>query len=316
VRTVVVLGAGAVGSLLGARLASSGASVLLVGRPEHVRAIQADGLRVEGIDPGTFPLRAATGLASGTAADLILLTVKSFDLASAAVELARAMPPTPTVLLGNGLGIEETAARALREGGWERTGPWLVRAVHSVPATLVRPGTVRATGTGEVVFPLPGSVGEASNAVDLAVEVFSRARFTVRTTADFPLEIWRKAVVNAAVNPVTAIRGVANGGLSTGPAREEALALLGEAVRVAQRSGVDLSLEVSTADFDRIVRATAENRSSMLQDVDHGRPTELDSISGEILRRGRRLGLSLPATSRAIEEVRRRLDERSRSAQR
>lgn len=313
--SVVVLGAGAVGSLFAARLCAAGASVLLVGRSAHVAAIRERGLTVEGVGPGTFRPEAVTHLSPGTAAEAVLLTVKSFDLPEAAGELGRAVAPTPTGLLANGLGLEEGTVRALRSAGWTRPESSLVRGVHTIPATLLGPGKVRATGTGEVVLPDPVAAGDASAAVRVLVSLLSRSGFPVRTSSTFELELWRKAVVNAAINPVTAVRGVANGTLRDGPARAEAEMLLSEAVAVARRAGIDLTLEMAVADLERVVRTTADNRSSMLQDLERGRPTELDAISGEILRRGQAFGLSLPATAQAIEAVRRRLREHEPRAQ-
>jgi 2-dehydropantoate 2-reductase len=315
VRAIVVFGAGAVGSLFAARLVSAGEKVLLVGRPAHVAAIRADGLTVEGVDPGTFRPEAVTELAPGTRAEAALLTVKSFDLATAAGLLGRALAPAPTALLANGLGLEEVARHALRGAGWARPETVLVRGVHTVPATLLGPGKVRASGTGEVVLPDPTLAGEATAAVEAFVDLFTRGGFRVRTSRAFELELWRKAAVNAAINPVTALRGVRNGALAEGPARAAAELLLSEAVAVARRSGVDLGMDMALADLARVVRATAENRSSMLQDIERGRPTEMDAISGEILRRGRACGLSLPATARAIDGVRRVLAGGGRSAQ-
>ncbi len=312
-RPVVVLGAGAVGSLFGARLASAGVEVLLVGRPDHVAAIRASGLRVEGTDPGTFAIPAATAVPTGELVPAVLVTVKSFDLAAACAELARALPPTPTALLGNGLGIEATASEALRAGGWTDPERYLVRAVTTVPATWLGPGRIRASGTGEVV--LPGATGPAAGAVQRLAELLGRGAWTLRTTSDLAMELWRKVAVNAAINPVTALHGIPNGALAEGSPRAEALALLDEAVAVARASGHGLEPATARADFDRVVRATAENRSSMLQDLERGRPTEIDAISGEILRRGAAAGLTLPATRRAVEAIRRAAARRAGPAQ-
>ena len=313
---VVVLGAGAVGSLFGARLASAGESVLLIGRPEHVAAVRARGVTVEGVQPGTFEVEAFSALARGTEADAVLVTVKSFDLEEALAGLARSVGPVPTALLGNGLGLEGIAERSLSEHGWPKPARWLVRVVHTVPATLLGPGTVRASGEGELVFAEAARSDPAREAAEVLVELFRHARFTVRESPAFELELWRKVAVNAAINPVTAVRGVTNGALESGEARAEAERLLLEAVRVAEASRVGLTVEVARGDFDRVVRATAENRSSMLQDLDRGRPTEIDAISGEIYRRGQRLGLELPATAAMIARVHRAAAERSRSPQR
>ncbi len=311
--TIVVLGAGAVGSLFGARFSAHGQPVLLVGRRAHVEAIQTRGLTVEGAGAGTYPLPAATELPPGLRADAVLLTVKTFDLVSAATELARTIPPAPTALLQNGLGVEEVVAETLRTYGWPRPEAALVRAVHTVPATLLGPGRVRASGAGEVVLPEPSSAGEAEAAATILLGRFEAAGFAVRTSPRLPFEAWRKAAVNAAVNPVTALRGVVNGALASGPAREEAERLLAEAVAVANAEGFDLPLATAEADLARVIEATSANRSSMWQDLERGRPTEVEAISGEVLRRGLARGLTLPATQQAVEAVRRAASERLRS---
>ncbi len=298
---IVVLGAGATGSVFGARLCAAGESVVLVGRPEHVRAIHASGLTVEGVGAGTFRPDTVVELPAGTTADAVLVTVKSFDLAGAVTALARVVAPTPTVLLGNGLGLEEVARAAASHAGWAEPERWIVRGVHTVPATLLGPGRVRAAGTGEVVLPDP-----LPEPLELFDGLFRKAGVPVRRSSAFEKELWRKAVVNAAVNPVTALHGVANGRLLEPPLRTEADRLLAEAVEVAWAAGIDLPLAEARSDLDRVLRSTAENRSSMLQDLDRGRPTEVDAISGEILRQGSSWGLDLPATRRVVEALRAR----------
>ena len=315
-RKVLIVGAGAVGSLFAARLTAAAVPVLLIGRRDHVAAIGSGGLTVEGIDAGTFRPEAATTIPAGLAPEATLLTTKSFDLAAAAGQLAEAVAPVPTGLLGNGLGIEETASAALQGGGWPRPELSLVRVVHTVPATLLGPGRVRASGRGEVVLPEPSMAGQGAPAVKVLLRLLSAAGFLLRTSRSFEVEIWRKVVVNAAINPVTAVHRVPNGALRDGPLRAEAELLLSEAVEVAQRATVAVSLETAGSDFERVVEATAANRSSMLQDIERGRPTEIDAISGEVLRRGERLGLRLPATRRAIHEVQRLASAASPSAQR
>ncbi|MFY9717727.1 MAG: 2-dehydropantoate 2-reductase [Thermoplasmata archaeon] len=312
--TVVVLGAGAVGSLFGARFRAAGHRVLLIGRPAHVTAVRTHGLRVDGAGAGTFDCEAATELPRGFAADLALLTVKTFDLAAAASELGRALSPLPTLLPQNGLGVEPTAIAALGAAGWPDPGNSIVRAVHSVPATWIGPGVIRAAGTGEVILPAPG--GEpAPDGSQRFADLFRSAGFTVRTVGSIDREVWRKAIVNAAINPITAVHRVPNGRLASGPLREEALRLLTEALSVASALGLGPSQEEALSDFDRIVRATAENRSSMLQDIDRGRPTEIEAISGEILRLGETKGIPLPATRSIVVRVRADAARGARAAQ-
>jgi 2-dehydropantoate 2-reductase len=315
VPAVLVLGAGATGSVFGARLAAAGVSVTLVARAAHVEAIRAHGLVVDGLGSGPFRPAAVTQVPRGGPLDAVLVTVKSYDLEGAALGLAQARPPVATALLGNGLGIEAIAARGLAAGGWSEPERWCVRGIHTVPATLVGPGRVRATGVGEVVLPDPATAGPASAQVPPLVSLLTGAGFSVRTSRTFDLELWRKAVVNAAINPVTAVHGVPNGALASGPLAAEAGELVDEAVAVARAEGVGLTGEVAREDLARVLRGTADNRSSMLQDVDRGRPTELGVISEEIVRRGHAHGLALPATERAVAAVRRAVERARARAQ-
>ena len=105
---------------------------------------------------------------------------------------------------------------------------------------------------------------------------------------------------------MTALHDVLNGRLRESPWREEALELLEEARRVAAAEGVAIDRGEAEAALWRVVDATSSNRSSMLQDLDRGRPTEIEAISGALLTRAARHGLELPATRRAYERIRAR----------
>jgi 2-dehydropantoate 2-reductase len=274
---VAVIGAGAIGSLLGARLADAGHEILLVGRKDHMQAIRVHGLHISGVPETTVRLQAEERVPDEYVADRVLWTVKTVDLVTSAGQVARASPaPVPTLLPQNGLGVETVAATALLEAGWLDPPASLVRAVNTIPATLLAPGEVRAAGSGELVLPSPTS--ENGGAARRLVELFTSAGIPVRTTSDLPREVWRKAVVNAAINPVTALHRVPNGRLLEEPYRGQALRLLGEARYAAGLAGFDFPQLEIEANFDRVLRATSENRSSMLQDVERGRPTEIDAI--------------------------------------
>jgi len=301
-----------VGSLLGAYLREADHSVLLIGRADHVRAIQDHGLEVTGDRRRVVRMEASVTIPSGTEADVALVTTKTFDLASASTALARAIVSRPTLFLQNGLGVQAAATDALREGGWPDPAAYVVRGVNSIPATWVGPGEVRETGVGEILLPVPSEAGPSAGAVRLFRMLLEGARVPVEAVPEFEREVWRKALVNAAVNPVTAVHNIPNGELLKEPRRTEALELLGEALAVARAAGFGFTSEEVTRDFERIVRSTAANRSSMLQDIDRGRPTEIDAISGEILREAARHGLELPATRRVVDRVT-ALSSRSRS---
>jgi len=312
---ILVVGAGAVGSLLGAALQEGGNSVTLVGRAEHMAAVREHGLRISGPRPRVVRLEAVASVAPGTESEVVLVTTKTFDLVRATTELARTLSPRPALFLQNGLGILPAARNALAAGGWNDPAAYAVQGVNSIPATYVGLGEVRETGLGEVLLPVPGEAGPAAGAARLFRMVLDGARVPVEAVPEFEREVWRKALVNAAINPVTAARGVTNGELLSEPRRTEALQLLGEALAVARSAGFDFTSEEVTRDFERIARATASNRSSMLQDLDRGRPTEIDAISGEILREATRHGLDLPATRAIVAEITARASRAAPGAQ-
>lgn len=297
---VWVLGAGAIGSLFGARWSEAGHQVVLVGRALHVAAVRRDGLQVEGTRPGVVRLDATERLPEGDPPDAVLLGMKTFDLDRSVADLGARLPgPVPVLAPQNGLGIAEVTAAGLARAGWPDPAPWVVRAIHSVPATLVGPGVVRQAGEGSVAVPVadrPAAARWSTLVADLG--------YPWRAVPSIAREEWRKVVVNAAINPVTADHRILNGQLRDDPWRGQAIALLDEALAVAAAGGEPLDRDEALADLWRVVHATAENRSSMLQDLDRDRPTEIDAISGELLRLGHAHGLALPATQRAVDRIR------------
>lgn len=303
---VVVLGAGAIGCLLAARLHRARHEVLLVGREADVVAIRLHGVRVEGPDGGAYDVPAVDALTAGLSTEALLLAVKTPDLNAAGEEIARRLDPIPPILvLQNGLDVELDLLRALEAAGGSTVPGTVTRAVNSIPATRLGPGQVRPAGTGEILLERPDVPG-ARAAADRFDELLRSAKIPVRRVPEIAREVWRKLIVNAAINPVTADHRIPNGQLARDPWRGQAEALLAEARSVAAAEGFAFAAAELEADLWRIVRATAANRSSMLQDLDRGRPTEIEAISGAVLRRGAAHGLALPATERAYERIRRR----------
>jgi 2-dehydropantoate 2-reductase len=300
---VVVFGGGATGSLFAARLSGAKNDVTLIARPDHVEAIRSGGLHVEGFQGGVFRFDARGTVDGLEPPDALLLTVKTFDLETASAAIADAFSsPVPILLPQNGLGVEPPVARTLHAHGWPDRDQRLVRATHSIPVTFLGPGRVRQAGEGELLLsahPPP----ELQAATDRFRNLLRSAGTPVRDVEEMDRELWRKSLINAAINPITADHGIANGRLSEDPWRGQALELLGEARTAAQLAGVQFTQQESELDLFRVVRLTATNHSSMLQDLERGRPTEIDSISGVILATGRAHGVELPGTRRAISRI-------------
>ncbi|MCI4366467.1 MAG: 2-dehydropantoate 2-reductase [Thermoplasmata archaeon] len=301
---ILIVGPGAIGTVLAVRLAVAGHAVSVLPRPGTPPGTFPDRFRIEGIVPAEAPVTLLEGPVLPGSADAAVLAVKGFDLTTAAIRLAP-LGSVPILLVQNGLGVAERAADGLRSAGVPGEAPSLVPAVQSVPTTRLGPGIARQAGVGEVLLAAASSPG-ASEGTDRWADWLTGAGIPVRRVADFPREVWRKLLINAAMNPVTADHGVENGRLAVDPWRGQARTLLREARQVAAAEGFEFTEAESERDLFRVIRATAANRSSMLQDVERHRRTEIDSISGAILALGEAWGLALPATRRIVDRIRRR----------
>jgi len=268
---VCVVGAGSLGSLLAGVLASA-ADVTLVGRPADVEAIEADGLRVTGsverhVHPDVSTEPPAT-------ADLAVVAVKAFDTEAVARQLADS-DLDGVLSLQNGLGNEEALAAHL--------DCEVLAGTCTYGARRREPGHVECTGVGEVA--LGAREGGESPLADRVGAVFTDAGFETTVADDMPRRLWTKLAVNAGINPPTALARVDNGALVDGPASETAREAARETARVARSDGVDLSDAAAVRAVEDVASATAENVSSMRQDVEAGRRTEVDAIGGAILKR-------------------------------
>lgn len=283
---VVVFGAGSLGSLVGGLLARSN-DVTLVGRDPHMAAVREGGLRVTGVKSfGCQP--AATTDGESLAADLAVVTVKSYDTPAAAAALATGRYDA-VCSLQNGMGNEEVLADRL---GW----PVLAGAT-SHGARLREPGVVEWTGRGEVV--LGGWRPAETTEVERVAEAFAAAGLDPRVVEEIRQELWLKLAVNAAINPVTALARLPNGAVREGAAAVVAQSAARETARVAQADGIDLAEPDAVDRLMTVAEATAVNRSSMHEDVGGGDRTEIDQINGYVVDRAADHGLDVP-TNRTL----------------
>jgi 2-dehydropantoate 2-reductase len=261
------MGAGALGSLLGGLLARGGYEVHLVGREDHASAVAGGGLRIDGEIEATARPSAST---TPRDADVTLVTVKSFDTADAAEAIQDHQDVA--ISLQNGMGNEATLAAAL--------DCTVLAGTATYGARLEEPGRVRCTGLGELAVGAPR--GGPSGAADRFVDAVGGA-VDARSTEAMPRELWRKLAVNAGINPVTALTGLRNGEAAV-RAGDVMRAAAVEVAAVAADEDVDAGTPEELADEAiRVARATGENRSSMLEDVEAGRRTEIDAINGHVV---------------------------------
>jgi 2-dehydropantoate 2-reductase len=293
---ILIMGAGALGSLLGAHLCTR-YEVHLVARAAHVQAIQKQGLKISGDWQALVHPAASTTPPPHWIPHVSILAVKAHQTHAAIQQLAPALRSTSLVLtIQNGLGNLEALRKHLPQN------PSLAASVV-YGARLVKPGHVAATGTPRI------TVGGAPSDLAMAqavAEAWTLAGLPTTAVEDIQGPLIAKCLVNSIINPLTALHGIPNGDLlKPGGVRDtlKRLALEGEALldRLHPRPPIKDLL----ATVDDVARTTGENRSSMLQDVEQGRPTEIEAITGRILAMARTHGVAMPEHQALYDQVRR-----------
>lgn len=230
--------------------------------------------------------------------DAILVTVKTPGTRWAAEMAARVLRPDGiAVTIQNGLGNAELLAERL---GVER----VARGVTYVGAQLFADGTLETTGPGRLEIGRPAAEA-AQRALEVLVAALRAGGVTVHVHDSLADLVWRKLVVNCAVNPTTALLAVTHAQLLAHPTGcRLADALARETVRVASAVGVTLTEDFALAHWRETVASFSANpRSSMLQDVLAGRETEVDAINGAVAREGAARGVAAPLNAAAASLV-------------
>jgi 2-dehydropantoate 2-reductase len=292
------------GCLFGAKLALAGHDVwMLCRRPDQAEALTRQGLLIQrDAAEQRAPVLATAEPRRAWPLDFALVMVKSYATTSAARTLLPALGGVTWVLtLQNGLGNVEALAAVL---GRER----LLAGVSAQGATLLGPGRVRHAGFG------PNAVtdlrGGATDRAHWTAEMLTAAGLETRVADDLAPLVWGKLVANTAINPLSAVTGHPNGALLESPVGQLFDDLARETAAVAEAAGVALPFEDAVAHARAVALATAANRSSMLQDVEQGRPTEIGALNDAVVAAGARLGVPTPL-NRAVTALVRDLEARS-----
>lgn len=289
---VAVVGPGAMGCLYAAKLAQSGAECVLIDHSEErAKRLTRQGITIESAGERlTVPVRVVSRAPSGTS--LVIVLTKAYATPTLS------LPPDAAVLtLQNGLGNVETLCSMV---GSQR----VLAGSTSEAATLLEEGVTRHVAPGQTRFG-----AWTSCEPDAACDVLKRAGFDAEITPAPGQTLWEKAAVNAGINPLTALLNVPNGKLIESRETRQLLRdLVVESAKVASTEGYRFSQ--SLVEYtEQVCSDTAENISSMLQDIRAGRRTEIDAISGEILRRAQLASVPAPRT-RVIHQLVRGLEAR------
>ena len=288
---VAVFGAGAVGCFYGGMLARAGHEVTLIGRPVHVEAIRKAGLHFEGLQfDERIRVGASTGPEAVRGAKLVLFCVKSTDTEQGAAQIAPFLEPGSIVLnLQNGVdNTERIQARVSQQ---------VIPAVVYVATGMAGPGHLKHHGRGELVI---GALDGKPSVVlaGLLADVqrwFAAAGVPVTISDNVVGELWAKLVVNCAYNAISAISQLSYGEMIHGAGVKEVMRdVIAETLAVAEASGVRTAPEL-VDNIYRIAEWMPTQYSSTAQDLQRGRPTEIDHLNGYVVRRGDALGIAVPA---------------------
>ncbi|OWT65664.1 ketopantoate reductase family protein [Candidimonas nitroreducens] len=282
---IAVMGAGAVGCYYGAMLARAGHEVVLIGRPQHVEAIERDGLRLqaqqfdERIDPSQ--LTASVDPAAASGAQLVLFCVKSPDTESAGAAIGPHLAADTLVLtLQNGVDNAERLRGVIAQE--------VAAAVVYVATEMAGPGHVLHHGRGELVI-------EPSTRSDALARTFAAAAIPTEVSANVRGALWAKLILNCAYNVLSAISQLPYGRLvASAGVRASIRDIVAECTAVAQADGVSLPPDLELA-VRRIAETMPGQYSSTAQDVARGKPSEIDHLNGFVVKRGEALGVATPA---------------------
>ncbi len=277
---IIILGAGAIGSAYGAFL-SRVKHVTLVGRQAHMSAIANNGLTLLGDGAGTYTnnIQTATEITEIPAETLLIVCVKAHDLhdsLSAIQSLIR--DDTVLLLLQNGLGIKEIARKAVKGRGI------IVRGIVRAGSEVLEPGRINVS--------LNITIFDSDEASKRVTQVFQSSGLEVVISDSFLVDLWRKVAINCVTNSLSAILGIYTYQLLSPHLAELRYNIINECKTVGAAEGVKLNLSLLQIMEQALPKY--QNRTSMLQDIQHGRKTEIEFLNGKIVELGKKHNIPTP----------------------
>jgi 2-dehydropantoate 2-reductase len=275
---IIILGSGAIGSLIGAILSKKN-DVLLIGRKPHVDKINKDGLAVKGAVNEKFKVKADTKIRKIGPETVIFLATKAADTEKSIYEIRHLIrDDTIIVCMQNGLGTEEIIKNIVRCE--------VVRGVITVAVTFLNNGEINCNSMGHI------SLGK-SHGSEKILRVLKESALNAEISNNIYEDMWKKLLLNCILNPLTAILRVEN---------NEIFRLMGvvkiignEVLEVAKTQGIFFDEEKVFKEIEAVFKNSGKNKSSMYQDIMKGRKTEIDFINGAVVKIGKEHNVDVKA---------------------
>jgi len=321
---IVVIGAGAMGSFFSAKLASKNNSeVWMVSAwKEHVEKINKSGLTLFNLNGEQENIKNIKATMDGMDVikdgypDLALVLVKSHSTKQAALTAAKLIggnPNASVLTLQNGVGNREEIESTILEKGLKNK-VW--QGVTSNGAIVVAPGLVQHTGIGSTFLASPylqnnedpNSSIEERQAMEIVNGILNESGVNTQLSYNVDGMVWGKVIVNAAINPLSAVLGVPNGYLVSNEYSKNMMKrIIDEGMDVCKAKGIELPFGQDSEDgfkyAQHVANSTFNNYSSMFQDVARGQPTEINSINGVIVKEGEKLDIGVENNKMIMEMV-------------
>jgi len=307
-QSICIYGAGAIGGWIGARLAAQGAAVSLVARGATLTALQQQGLRLrEGGSERTYSVRAVAEPAELGVQDLVVLAVKAPALAEVARHIGPLLGPDTVVLTAmngvpwwffQGFGGALAGTRLMTvdpTGAIAAALPaaQVIGAVVHASCSMDAPGVVRHHFGRGLILGEPS--GAASPRLQALAALLSAASFEASVSAQIQRDIWYKLWGNMTVNPISALTGATTDLILDDPLLRDFISgVMLEAREIGARLGIPISQQPE--DRHAVTRKLGAFKTSMLQDVEAGKPVELDALVGVVRELGQLTGVATPLT--------------------
>ena len=295
---ITIIGPGALGTLLATNLIRAKNEVcLLDNNPERAKRLSRDNIRLEGVSGGyKTRINATTDIKEIGTPEAIFLCVKSYDTESALKGIKHLLGENTYVIsLQDGLGNLQLISEYVDSDR-------IIGGVTSQGATLMDEGCVRHTGKGETV--IGQDSGKILGGIREISSILGKANFPTKISKDINSVIWSRLIINVGINALSAITRLKNGMLVKNEyTREVMRRAVSEAVKVAKRKRVKLMYDDPIQKVEAVCRATADNLSSMLQDVLNRRQTEIDFMNGAIIRQAKSLNIKTPTNEMLTELI-------------
>tara|TARA_Y100000310_G_C20667231_1_gene808250 strand:+ start:926 stop:1810 length:885 start_codon:yes stop_codon:yes gene_type:complete len=285
---IIILGAGAIGSLYGAKLSKLN-DVTLVARKKHADKINKNCLKITGVENKKYKLNASTKIKKIDDNSLIVLSTKIYDSEKAIRPIKNLIKKKNIILcLQNGYGSEDIVKKIIGKKCL------VLRGVTAVGTSFLKPGVIKINNVGYTAI-------EKSKKSKEIVENFSECGLKGHVAKNIKEDVWKKLILNCVLNPLTAILSIKNMTIYDSRLESVRKHIIMECINVANKDGIKFNYKKISDMIDRIRQS--DNLSSMYQDVLKGRKTEIDYLNGAVVELGKKYNIKCPVNESLVAMI-------------